>query len=190
MTSVMSLTALNSYGVSDINSAIMVSDPDTKRMSLADIVGVSDYGAKFTLNTPTGIPASTDTQILCDSIEYDTGNFTTSTSIGVFYIKDSTWEYVQVGFDRLNPISARVGFTGFITINSFITGGPDGYPVCESADEQGATLTEPVLHASSEPLPVSSGDTFELKAFSVTDVATILTGKVPSFWIRGYKRRG
>lgn len=190
----MSLTALNSYGVSDISSAIMVADPDSKKMSLKDItrLGVSDYGALFSLNTVTGIPANTDTQILCDSIEYDTGNFTDANSIGVFYIKDSNWEYVQVGASRISPLGSQGGFTIFITINSYVTGGatPDGYPICEVINEETSAVRNLSMHLASPPLPVSSGDTFELKGYSTTNAATIPPDRAPSFWIRGVKRRG
>lgn len=191
----MSLTALNSYGVSDLSSAFMVAESTgSRKMSLDDItrLGVSDYGAMFTLETVTGIPADTDTQILCDSISYDNGDFTDANSIGVFYIKSDNWEYVQAGASRFSPLDSPLGFTIFITINSYVTGGgtPDGFPVCEVVDEETATDQNPSMHLSGPPLPVSSGDTFEIKAFSRTNVATIAIDRSPSFWIRGIKRRG
>lgn len=187
MTNVLSLTALGSGGVTVVSSGLLVADnAGAKAISLSTIQQISpiDRGAMWGANsTEYGLAANGWTSLKFGSLQYDTGSWTDSNSIGLFRVPSDKWQYVTVGFS-LTHFHSTTFNSGYRI--AFLSSGVNSQIPWQTTDaptnNRGGTTVEAVME-------VQSGSIIAAQVYPLTSASTE-DGSRRAFWIRGRQARG
>lgn len=189
MTSVLSLTAMGSGGVTNTSSALFLAVGNSfSAISLTELTKLApmNVGAMWTTAVSQSIRVQSFETIAFSSLQYDTGSWTDSNSNGLFVVRNDKWEIVEVGFN----------LTVGVTINdplfrvTKITGN-NSYTTIQRGVLFGDTTNNLASDTIVGLLPVDSGDVLAAQVFN-SDAATrdIVTDYNDAFWIRGVQARG
>ena len=187
MTAVTSLTVLSSGDITNTSSAILpIQIGDTVyKIDLDQVanLGVFDPGALWSRgDVHTILPSATTVPVLLNSLQYDTGSWTDSNSVGIFRVPNDKWSYVRVGGCVSSSLNnANIHFQAWADLNANQSAGWPGQPFKSIRG-----IAYPFATFRSGPVPVSSGDIITMKGY--TSGNTSVTGRYAGecFWIGGY----
>lgn len=190
MTRVTSLDP-RSFGNFTYASNFVVSNPDgTYKASfdqVKDLVGMTYEGAMFTQPNTESLSGTTRMFVGTSSVLYDTGSFTDSNSVGVFYIPaNCKYTHVQLGFEIwLSGAQEKKAF--YSNSEGAGAGAPIGLGSPIGVTEGASNM---MMQGVGAPIPVNSGE-----SFCVLIVSNGTDNMIPAtkfgacnYWIRGLGR--
>ena len=184
-TNVLSFTSVGSGGLTGTNSAfIYVEDAGAaKNLNYTNLqkFGILPQMAMYISPDSAGpVARFGNTPIEFSSLAFDTGGFTDANSPHIFFIKDSTWDVVQVGY---NWVSNNA-------VPSIAIRDKDGAMLQhELGKDHRTTAATTYKHSATGPwFTVSSGDSFMMGGYTLASTAFTHPDPSNCWWIRGIKR--
>ena len=189
MTSVLSLTAGTSAGYTTATSMLMAAEEsgNFRAISLDRFTQLAgqDIGAMWISdNNGTSYTAGDYRNISWGSLQYDTGSWTDSNSVGLFRVPNDKWLYVQIGCQFNFSVGGHCA-PRIVTLSTDWSINSTAYPYSTPNDDG---TTADIKYPISGIVRTASGTIYSAQILPSTGVATEAANGV--FWIRGFQSRG
>lgn len=189
MTSVLSLTVTASGGTTNTTSALfVVAGQSFSAISMKQLSYIAplNSGAAWTLTASVPVQPTNFQNIPMSSLQWDTGSWTDSNSVGLFVIRNDKWETVEVGWAYCMGATTsdqRGRITKIVGNNS--------QPEITRAFFFGDTTNNIGQTAFKGFMRVDSGDVIAAQMYNYqANTLTMPNSYGDCFWIRGVKARG